>query len=183
MITAGGGTLEWIASPVVEQTTHRSWYTVSSRNLQPVISIQGQALMTCVDTASAGSRAIGAGVVIMPPSGMSKAHRHAEHELVVTVVDGWSATFLGRQLEHATIQGPGDFLYIAPGTPHMAVNLSTVDRVLAVETRTDPEFNADVVLMPELDELVAGRVTALREDFAAGRLPPWPDSGPFQSDR
>lgn len=150
---------------------------MSSRNLQPVISLQGQALLTCVDTATTGSRAIGAGVVIMPPSGMSKAHRHADNELVVTVVDGWSATFLGERLEDVTIQGPGDFLYISAGTPHMAVNLSTETRVLAVETRTDPEFNGDVVLMPELDELVAGRVTALREDFATGRLPPWPTNG------
>jgi uncharacterized RmlC-like cupin family protein len=150
---------------------------VSSRNLQPVISLQGQALLTCVDTATTGSRAIGAGVVIMPPAGMSKAHKHAEHELVVTVIDGWAATFLGGQLEEVTIQGPGDFLYIAADTPHMAVNLSADTRVLAVEVRTDPEFNGDVVLMPELDELVSGRVTALREDFTAGRLPPWPTTG------
>ena len=98
----------------------------------------------------------------MPPSGMSKAHKHAEHELVVTIVDG----------------GPGDFIYIAAGTPHMAVNLSTEARMPAVEARTDPAFNGDVVLMPELDEMVSGRVTALREDFAAGRLPPWPATGP-----
>ncbi|WP_309115216.1 cupin domain-containing protein [Saccharothrix sp.] len=150
---------------------------MSSRNLQPVISLQGQALLTCVDRATTGSRAIGAGVVIMPPSGMSKAHKHVEHELVVTVVDGWAATFLGEQLEEVTIQGPGDFLYIAADTPHMAVNLSTDTRVLAVEARTDPAFNGDVVLMPELDEHVSGRITALREDFTAGRLPPWPTTG------
>jgi uncharacterized RmlC-like cupin family protein len=130
-----------------------------------------------VDNATTGSRAIGAGVVIMPPSGMSKAHKHAEHELVVTVVDGWAATFLGEQLEEVTIHGPGDFLYIAAGTPHMAVNLSVDTRVLAVETRTDPDFNGDVVLMPELDELVSGRVIVLREDFTVGRLPPWPAAG------
>ena len=151
---------------------------MSSRNLQPVISLQGQALLTCVSTATAGSRAIGAGVVIMPPSGMSKAHKHAEHELVVTIVDGWAATFLGEQLEDVSLHGPGDFIYIAAGTPHMAVNLSTEARMLAVEARTDPDFNGDVVLMPELDEMVSGRVTALREDFAAGRLPPWPATGP-----
>ncbi|MCC8242875.1 cupin domain-containing protein [Saccharothrix luteola] len=149
---------------------------MSSRNLQPVFSIQGQALLTCVNTATAGSRAIGAGVVITPPAGMSEAHKHAEHELVV-IVDGWAATFLGEQLEDVSLRGPGDFMYIAAGTPHMAVNLSTETRVLAAEARTDPEFNGDVVPMPELDELISGRVTALREDFASGRLPPWPSTG------
>lgn len=36
--------------------------------------------------------------------------------------------------------------------------------------------------MPELDELVAGQVTALGEDFAVRRLSPWPTAGPAGPD-
>ncbi len=59
----------------------------------------------------------------------------------------------GESLEVKEICRPGDYLYIPPGLPHVAVNRSaTPARVAAA--RTDPHEQESVVLRPELDALV-----------------------------
>ncbi|MFI6171227.1 hypothetical protein ACIBCN_30910 [Nocardia sp. NPDC051052] len=68
--------------------------------------------------------------------------------------------------------GPGDFVYIPEGVVQAAVNLSETDDLVAVEMRTDPMFNDDVVLVPDHDRAVAAAVARLRRDLAvagAGR--------------
>jgi uncharacterized RmlC-like cupin family protein len=46
--------------------------------------------------------------------------------------------------------GPGDFVYIPAGVPHLPIN-RTDQPVFAVIARTDPNEQESVVLMPELD--------------------------------
>jgi uncharacterized RmlC-like cupin family protein len=145
---------------------------VSSRNLAPEIGPQAQAHWAAITTAKVGSRKLGSGLVVMPPGHHSKAHMHAHHEILVYVLDGWAATLVGPDLDEVLIQGPGDFVWVGAGVPHLAVNLSPDRQVVAIETRDDPHLNADVVLLPELDPDQA-TIDALREKFA-DNTPPWP---------
>lgn len=48
--------------------------------------------------------------------------------------------------------------------PHCAINLNSTEPVHALEFRTDPEFNADVVLTPELEEQAASLAAELRAE-------------------
>jgi hypothetical protein len=85
------------------------------------------------------------------------------------VLEGFAASLIGPDLE-PVFHGPGEFIYIPEGMVHVAVNLSTTRRLIAVEARTDPKFNEDVVLSPEYDERTAKIVADLQRKFAGGEL-------------
>ena len=96
------------------------------------------------------------GFVVMPPGHMAAAHLHSEHHISVKVIYGWVASLLWRSegAVHVEQHGPGDTIRISPGVGHVGCNLSLDDRVVLVESRTDPFFNRDVVRLPHLDEHV-----------------------------
>ena len=98
----------------------------------------------------------------MPPAAASRAHYHAYSEIVVVCVTGHAATLTGPELT-PHFHGPGEFMYIPEGVVHVAVNLSDTGHLIAIEMRTDPEFNDDVVLTPEYDTLVPGLAAGLRQ--------------------
>jgi uncharacterized RmlC-like cupin family protein len=148
-------------------TQARPWTITSSQNSEAVIGAQKQRLIPGVTTEIAGSEQLSAGLVVMPPGGASRAHVHERYELVIFVIEGWAVTLMGPDLEPA-VQGPGDFLYIPPGVEHLAVNLSTRHRVVGMETRADPMFNEDVVLLPEVDERAPSVIAELRQQYEQG---------------
>jgi uncharacterized RmlC-like cupin family protein len=114
-------------------------------------------------------------MVLMPPGRHSRAHLHAVHEIVVCCIVGTAVTLVGPELEPVR-HGPGEFIYIPAGVAHVAVNLSTTEPLVAVEMRTDPHFNDDVVLLPELEEAAAEAAARVQATFAAdpGVAPaPW----------
>ena len=47
----------------------------------------------------------------------------------------------------------GDFVYIPANVPHLPYNLSQTEPCLAIISRTDPNEQESVVLLPELDML------------------------------
>jgi uncharacterized RmlC-like cupin family protein len=59
----------------------------------------------------------------------------------------------GERLEESIIAGPGDFLYIPDGVPHVVANASDTEPAVAVLARTDPGEQEDVTPLPELDDL------------------------------
>jgi uncharacterized RmlC-like cupin family protein len=123
----------------------RAWESVG------VLGKQGQRLVPCVTRGVCGTEGISAGMVYMPPGARSKAHYHARSEIVVACVSGRAVTLAGPELtphEH----GPGDFLYVPENVVHIAVNPSATEPLVAVEMRTDPEFDDDVVLTPEYED-------------------------------
>ncbi|MCW2542381.1 MAG: cupin protein [Frankiales bacterium] len=132
---------------------------------------QDQLLTPCVTQELAGAQRISAGMCLMPPSHQSRAHVHDDHEIVILVLDGHAATLWGWDLTPLT-HGPGEFVFVPPGVPHVAVNLSETARVLAVEHRSDPNFNSDVRLLPELDERAKDIAVALRRREAMRRSMP-----------
>lgn len=112
----------------------------------------GYSLSGDVTAQTVGSANLSVGMVYMPPAGKSRPHVHDQHEIAILFLDGWSITASGQNLEHIAVHGPGDYKYVAAGVPHMGINLSTTEPVIGVEARSDPNFNQDVRLLPNLDE-------------------------------
>ena len=131
-----------------------------------IVGPQNQRLTPCITSKVCGTTGISAGMVRMPPGAASKAHFHAHSEIVVMCLRGRAATLIGPQLT-PYLHGPGEFIYIPEGIVHVAVNLSDTEELRAVEMRTDPGFNDDVVLTPSYDELVPELAALLRHTQAS----------------
>jgi uncharacterized RmlC-like cupin family protein len=126
-----------------------------------VMGPQNQRLVPCITSAMCGSTGISAGMVRMPPGAASKAHYHADSEIIVMCLRGHAATLIGPRLT-PYFHGPGEFIYIPEGIVHVAVNLSDTEELHAVEMRTDPGFNDDLVLTPTFDGPVPELAALLR---------------------
>ncbi|WP_016697412.1 cupin domain-containing protein [Actinoalloteichus spitiensis] len=148
---------------------HDGWHLARAGTGDAAEGPQGQLLTTTISQEICGASQLGAGLVHMPPGHHSRAHLHRDAELVVHVVEGNAATLVGERLDRVVFHDPGDTLFIAPGVPHAAVNLSRSCPVRAIEVRGDQSFNADVVPLPELDDIVRGTAIRLQDEFAAER--------------
>ncbi len=67
------------------------------------------------------------------------------------MLEGEVDTWFGEQLDQRVTAGPGNFIYIPAGMPHLPVNRSDSRPVRVVLARTDPNDQESVVLLPELD--------------------------------
>lgn len=142
---------------------------------------QRQRLRPMVTADSAGAQAISSGDVQMDPGHYSAAHVHETSEVIVRVLDGFAATVTWADDGAVTVtpHQAGDDVYIAPGVPHAAINLSRRHWVLAWEVRTDPAFNDDVHSRPELDRQMPELAQQAQDDHldrvraaqARGELP------------
>jgi uncharacterized RmlC-like cupin family protein len=142
---------------------------ISAKDAEGVFGPQGQQLVPVVSTPQSGSSAISACVVHMPPGRISRPHYHDHSEIIVVCVEGYAATLTGPE-QTPVFHGPGEFIYIPEGVIHTAVNLSTDNRLIAFETRTDPMFNEDVIMSPEVVATAEKVAAELQEKFAKGEL-------------
>jgi len=94
-------------------------------------------------------------LITIPPGGRAKAHKHEAHETAIYVLSGRSGMHYGERLEHHLVAVAGDFVYIPASLPHLPYNLSRTEPCTAVVSRTDPNDQESVVLLPELDALRA----------------------------
>lgn len=111
---------------------------------------QGLTYAAGVSRESAGARGLCLHTLTIPPGGRATAHRHDAHESAIYTISGRCEVWWGAGLAHHDEVGPGDFVYIPAGVPHLPVN-RTGEPVFAVVARTDPAEQESVVLMPELD--------------------------------
>jgi len=117
------------------------------------IGKQGLQYNVAISAESVGSQAIHMQIVTIPPGGRAKAHKHATHETAIYALTGTSHVWHGERLEHHSIVKPGDFFYIPADVPHLPYNPSQTESVTAVISRTDPNEQESVILLPELDAL------------------------------
>ena len=89
----------------------------------------------------------------LPPGARSKAHQHDGHESAAYVIEGEMVLWSGERLEHKAVAGPGDFLYIPSGVPHLVANASDVEPTVAVLARTDPHEQEEITELPDLEGL------------------------------
>jgi uncharacterized RmlC-like cupin family protein len=154
-----------------------------------IVGPQGQYLIPTITQDMCGTSGLSSCMILMPPGTASRAHVHRDTETIVVCIEGFAATLIGTELE-PVFHGPGEFIYIPEGVVHVAVNLSTTERAVGMEVRTDPHLNADTVCTPEHEARAAEIAARLRSRYADGDLetpPHWKphERGPFalESDR
>lgn len=121
-----------------------------------------------------GARGLSMHVVVIPPGARAEPHVHVGYETGIYVLEGRVCTRWGAGLEHEVISEAGDFLFVPPGVPHEAINLSASDPARAVVARNDPAEQDKVE-----PYAVAGRASPgspsgsepMRGNSAAGRTP------------
>ena len=103
---------------------------VLTRQLLPYfIGISGQTV---------GSSGLSMHLVVIPPGARAEPHIHIGYETGIYVLEGTVLTRWGVNLENETVSQAGDFLFIPPGVPHEATNLSSEVCARAVVARNDP---------------------------------------------
>lgn len=86
-----------------------------------------------------GARGLAMHIVVIPPGARAEPHRHVGYETGIYVLEGRVLTRWGERLEHEVVSEAGDFLYVPPGVPHEALNLSATEPARAVVARNDAE--------------------------------------------
>ncbi len=130
--------------------------------LSGLMSRQGQPLTPVISSDSASTEGLSSAQVWMPPHHTSYAHVHHHTGVGVLVMQGKAITLWwdedGRM--HELPQAAGEHLFIPHGVPHAAINPHDVP-VVAAEFRSNPVFNADNILLPDLDQEVTARMAAI----------------------
>lgn len=85
-----------------------------------------------------GATGLSMHLVVIPPGARAEPHVHVGHETGIYVLDGRVLTRWGHALEHETVSEAGEFLFVPPGVPHEAVNLSDTEPARAVVARNHP---------------------------------------------
>jgi uncharacterized RmlC-like cupin family protein len=111
------------------QTIRPAAEVMSRQRLPYFIGISGRTV---------GSQGLSMHVVVIPPGAKADPHLHVGYETGIYVLEGRVLTRWGERLEHEMVSEPGDFLYVPPGVPHEAINLSATEPARAVVARNDP---------------------------------------------
>jgi uncharacterized RmlC-like cupin family protein len=85
-----------------------------------------------------GSTALSMHLVVIPPGARATPHIHVGYETGIYVLEGRVRTRWGPALEHEVVSEAGDFLFVPPGVPHEAINLSATEPARAVVARNHP---------------------------------------------
>jgi len=113
---------------------------------------QGLSYFAGIAAETAGSTGICMHLVTFPPGARAKAHLHEAHETAIYVLSGVSEMWFGEGLTERLTVSAGEFLYIPAGMPHLPTNASQTETCTAVLSRTDPNEQESVVLLPEFDD-------------------------------
>jgi uncharacterized RmlC-like cupin family protein len=137
-------------APITEASSVKATCLVV-RGGEPFRGKQGLMYTPAISAETAGSQGIHMQLVNLPPGGRAKAHKHASHETAIYMLGGVSGMWYGERLEHHVMLNPGEFLYIPADMPHLPYNPSDTENAVAVISRTDPNEQESVVLLPHLD--------------------------------
>jgi uncharacterized RmlC-like cupin family protein len=77
-------------------------------------------------------------LVVIPPGARAQPHVHVGYETGIYVLEGRVCTRWGAELEHEVVSEAGDFVFVPPGVPHEAINLSATEPARAVVARNHP---------------------------------------------
>ena len=106
---------------------------------------QGLPYFKGISAATAGARGLAMHLVVIPPGAAARPHLHQGYETGIYVLQGRVETRYGAQLEQVVVSEAGDFLFIPPGMPHEARNLSQTEVARAVVARNDPNEHEKVL--------------------------------------
>lgn len=111
---------------------------VTIRSPEKIISRQELPYFIGISAATAGAKGISMNMVIIPPGGAAKPHRHRGFESAIYLIKGRVETRYGKGLKQSVINEAGDFIYIPPDVPHQPRNLSKTEPAIAIVARNDP---------------------------------------------
>jgi uncharacterized RmlC-like cupin family protein len=120
---------------------------------EPFVGKQGFTYAAAISAETVGSSAIHMQLLTVPPGARAKAHKHEAHETALYVLSGEVGMYYGEKLEKHMVTRAGDFVYIPANTPHLPYNMSETEPATAVVSRTDPNEQESVVVMPDLDRV------------------------------
>jgi uncharacterized RmlC-like cupin family protein len=92
-----------------------------------------------------GSTGLAMHLVVVPPGGSAEPHFHEGYETAIYQLEGLVETRYGPELEQSVVTEAGDFLFVPPGVPHQAVNLSPTEPAVAIIARNDANEQERVV--------------------------------------
>ncbi|HVT66924.1 MAG TPA: cupin domain-containing protein [Trebonia sp.] len=103
---------------------------------------------------SSGAQALRLHLVMLPPGTRGTPHLHPGHETAVYLVSGEAELWHGPGLGERSAVRPGDFVYLPPGTEHLAVNRGGVTAIAVVARAGDGGADGDraapvVVQLPQ----------------------------------
>ncbi len=134
-------------------TTERPATCVCLRAGNSFVGKQGFTYAAAIAAETVGSSAIHMQLLTVPPGARAKAHKHEAHETALYVLTGQVGMYYGENLENHMVTRAGDFVYIPANTPHLPYNMSQTEPATAVVSRTDPNEQESVVMLPELDAI------------------------------
>ena len=91
-----------------------------------------------ISGATVGATGMSMHLVVIPPGAQADPHIHIGYETGIYVLEGTVLTRWGSALENEVVSQAGDFLFVPPGVPHEAVNLSATEPARAVVARNHP---------------------------------------------
>jgi len=112
---------------------------------EEVASLQRLPYFLGISGASVGATGLSMHLVVIPPGAKAEPHLHLGYETGIFVLEGTVLTRWGPTLENEVVSRPGEFLFIPPGVPHDATNLSATEPARAVVARNDPAEQDRVV--------------------------------------
>jgi uncharacterized RmlC-like cupin family protein len=117
------------ASPSAVQALRPDTEVLTRQRLPYFIGISGQTV---------GASGLSMHLVVIPPGARAEPHVHVGYETGIYVLEGTVRTRWGRQLENEVVSRAGEFLFVPPGVPHDATNLSATEPARAVVARNHP---------------------------------------------
>jgi uncharacterized RmlC-like cupin family protein len=85
-----------------------------------------------------GANGLSMHLVVIPAGARAEPHVHLGYETGIYVIEGRVETRFGDGLSESIISEAGDFLFVPPGVPHEAINLSATEPARAIVARNDP---------------------------------------------
>jgi uncharacterized RmlC-like cupin family protein len=117
------------ASPSAVQAIRPDTEVLTRQRLPYFIGISGQTV---------GASGLSMHLVVIPPGARAEPHVHVGYETGIYVLEGTVRTRWGRHLENEVVSRAGEFLFVPPGVPHDATNLSATEPARAVVARNHP---------------------------------------------
>ena len=112
---------------------------------QEITTLQNLPYFLGISGQTVGSTGISMHLVVIPPGAKAEPHVHIGYETGIYVLEGEVLTRWGENLENEVVSTSGEFLFIPPGVPHDATNLSQSEPARAVVARNDPAEQDKVI--------------------------------------
>ena len=85
-----------------------------------------------------GAKGIHLALSTIPPGCASSPHHHVNCESAIYVLNGHGRFLTGPNLEVSYDIGPGDFIYVPPGSVHQPINDSATETMELIVARNTP---------------------------------------------